>query len=61
MVLKLDNVNGQVVYKDKEGWKFYCWINEIEKLKSSQFDGEFQFPELQQDIQELTKEEYQEI
>jgi len=59
--LKLDFVNGQVVYKDDDGWKFYCNAEDVEKLKQSSFDGVFQFPELQDEIAELSLDEYVEM
>lgn len=52
---KIDNVNGQVVYKDEDGWKFYCWTKdiEIEILRGDE--------NLSLDMPELTLEEYKEI
>jgi len=47
-ILRIDNVNGQILYKDEEGWKFYCLFSEIS-------DEDFE------KLEELTKEEYQEI
>lgn len=63
--LKFNANEGIIVYKDNEGWKFYCNINEFKAMKKVQFSGECQYPELQDitldNIPELTVEEYKEL
>lgn len=68
--LKLNRSTGEIVYRDDEGWKFYCYAidpRNIAKIRAGQVvalrkarhdetyhDETYQLPELQEEIGELT-------